>query len=137
MAVVRLACSNTRFTNIYGIFGALLVVGFDLSFIVLSYAKILQAVLSLATKEEQHKAFGTCLSHVCAILIFYVPVILSSFLHRFSSHVPTYIHILLANFYLLFPPMMNPIIYGVQTKQIRERVLHLFYPQQLLGKAAL
>lgn len=51
MAVVRLACSNTRFNNIYGIFVALLIVGFDLGFIVLSYAKILRAVLSLATKE--------------------------------------------------------------------------------------
>lgn len=137
MAVVRLACSNTRFNNIYGIFVALLIVGFDLGFIVLSYAKILRAVLSLATKEEQHKAFGTCLSHVCAILVFYVPVVLSSVIHRFGHHVPAYIHILLANFYLLFPPMMNPIIYGVQTKQIRERALHLFYHQQLLRKATL
>ncbi|KAM6447814.1 olfactory receptor 52K1-like [Liasis olivaceus] len=135
IAVVRLACSNTQFNNIYGIFVALLIVGLDLGFIVLSYVKILSAVLSLATKEEQHKAFGTCLSHVCTILVFYIPVVLSSLIHRFGHHVPAYIHILLANFYLLFPPMMNPIIYGVQTKQIRERALHLF--QQLLRKAAL
>ncbi|XP_063162126.1 olfactory receptor 52K1-like [Candoia aspera] len=131
MAVVRLACSNTQFNNIYGIFVALLIVGLDLGLIALSYVKILGTVLSLATKEEQHKAFGTCLSHVSAILVFYTPVVLSSVIHRFGHHVPAYIHILLANFYLLFPPMMNPIIYGVQTKQIRERVLHLFH-QQLL-----
>ncbi|KAG8137172.1 putative Olfactory receptor KSOR8 protein, partial [Naja naja] len=135
MAVVRLACSNTRFNNIYGIFVALMIVGFDLGFILLSYAKILRAVLSLATKEEQHKAFGTCLSHVCVILVFYVPVVLSSVIHRFGHRVPAYIHILLANFYLLFPPMMNPIIYGVQTKQIRERALHLLCHQKLLRKA--
>ncbi|XP_070605471.1 olfactory receptor 52K1-like [Erythrolamprus reginae] len=137
MAVVRLACSDTRFNNLYGIFVALLIVGFDLGFIVLSYARILRAVLSLATKEEQHKALGTCLSHVCAILVFYLPVVLSSVIHRFGHQVPAYIHILLANFYLLFPPMMNPIIYGVQTKQIRERALHLFYHQKLSQKATL
>ncbi|XP_015683290.1 olfactory receptor 52K1-like [Protobothrops mucrosquamatus] len=137
MALVRLACSDTRFNNLYGIFVALLIVGLDLGFILLSYAKILRAVLSLATKEEQHKAFGTCLSHMCAILVFYVPVVLSSVIHRFGHHVPAYIHILLANFYLLFPPMMNPIIYGVQTKRIRERALHLFHHQQLLRKATL
>ncbi|XP_062983864.1 olfactory receptor 52K1-like, partial [Elgaria multicarinata webbii] len=127
MAVVRLACANTQFNNIYGIIVAFLVVVLDLSFIGLSYAKILRTVLSLASKEEQLKAFGTCVSHLCAILVFYTPVVLSSIIHRFGHRVAPYIHILLANAYLLFPPMMNPIIYGVKTKQIRERALHLFY----------
>uniref|UniRef100_A0A8C5WS13 G-protein coupled receptors family 1 profile domain-containing protein n=1 Tax=Laticauda laticaudata TaxID=8630 RepID=A0A8C5WS13_LATLA len=120
MAMVRLACSNTCFSNIYGIFVALLIVGCDLGFILLSYAKILRAALSLATKEEQHKAFGTFLSHVCAILVFYIPVVLSSIIHRFG-HVLPHVHILLANFYLLFPPMLNPIVYGVKTKEIRDQ----------------
>ncbi|XP_066475461.1 olfactory receptor 52K1-like [Tiliqua scincoides] len=127
MAVVRLACAHTRFNNFYGIIVALLVVGLDLGFISLSYAKILRTVLSLASKEEQLKAFGTCISHLCAILVFYTPVVLSSIVHRFGHRVAPYIHILLANFYLLFPPMMNPIIYGVKTKQIRERIFHLFH----------
>ncbi|CAI5773713.1 olfactory receptor 52K1-like [Podarcis lilfordi] len=127
MAVVRLACAHTRFNNIYGIIVALFVVVLDLTFIGLSYTKILQTVLSLASKEEQLKAFSTCISHLCAILVFYTPVVLSSVIHRFGHHVAPYIHILLANFYLLFPPMMNPIIYGVKTKQIRDRALLLFH----------
>ncbi|XP_039347322.1 olfactory receptor 52K1-like [Mauremys reevesii] len=126
MAVVNLACANTRFNNIYGIIVALFIVGLDLMFIVLSYVKILRAVLSLASKEEQLKAFGTCGSHLCAILVFYIPIVLSSTIHRFGHHVAPHIHILLANFYLLFPPMMNPVVYGVKTKQIRVRVLLLF-----------
>ncbi|XP_015281204.1 PREDICTED: olfactory receptor 52K1-like [Gekko japonicus] len=127
MAVVRLACSNTRFNNIYGIIVAFSVVVLDLTFISLSYAKILRTVFSLASKDERLKAFGTCVSHLCAILVFYTPVILSSIIHRFGHHVTPPTHILLTNFYLLFPPMMNPIIYGVKTKQIRDRVLHLFH----------
>uniref|UniRef100_A0A8C0H6G4 Olfactory receptor n=1 Tax=Chelonoidis abingdonii TaxID=106734 RepID=A0A8C0H6G4_CHEAB len=130
MAMVKLACADTRFNNIYGIVVALFIVGLDLMFISLSYVKILRAVLSLASKEEQLKAFSTCGSHLCAILAFYVPVILTSAIHRFGSHVAPHVHILLANFYLLFPPMMNPIVYGVKTKQIRDRVLLLF-----LGKS--
>ncbi|XP_067403121.1 olfactory receptor 52K1-like [Emydura macquarii macquarii] len=126
MAVVKLACANTRFSNIYGIIVSLLIVGVDLMFITLSYVKILKTVLSLASKEEQLKAFGTCVSHLCAILIFYTPVVLSSIVHRFGHQVAPHIHILLANFYLLFPPMMNPIVYGVKTKQIRIRVHLLF-----------
>ncbi|KYO18315.1 olfactory receptor 52K1 [Alligator mississippiensis] len=126
MAVVKLACANTKFNNIYGIIVALFIVGLDLMFIGLSYVKILGTVLSLASKEERAKAFGTCVAHVCAILVVYTPVVLSSIIHRFGHRVSPHIHILMANFYLLFPPMMNPIVYGVKTKQIRDKVLFLF-----------
>ncbi|XP_067403127.1 olfactory receptor 52K1-like [Emydura macquarii macquarii] len=126
MAVVNLACANTRFNNIYGIIVTLFIVGLDLIFIALSYVKILRTVLSLASKEEQLKAFCTCISHLCVIIVVYTPVVLSSIIHRFG-HVATCIHILLANFYLLFPPMINPIVYGVKTKQIRDRVRLLFH----------
>nr|XP_033803714.1 olfactory receptor 52K1-like [Geotrypetes seraphini]XP_033803715.1 olfactory receptor 52K1-like [Geotrypetes seraphini]XP_033803716.1 olfactory receptor 52K1-like [Geotrypetes seraphini]XP_033803717.1 olfactory receptor 52K1-like [Geotrypetes seraphini]XP_033803718.1 olfactory receptor 52K1-like [Geotrypetes seraphini]XP_033803721.1 olfactory receptor 52K1-like [Geotrypetes seraphini]XP_033803722.1 olfactory receptor 52K1-like [Geotrypetes seraphini]XP_033803723.1 olfactory receptor 52K1- len=127
MAVVKLACANTTFNNIYGIIVALFIVGLDLLFIILSYVWILRAVFRLASKEARLKALSTCASHISAILIFYVPVVLSSVVHRFGQKVAPHIHILLANTYLLLPPMINPIVYGVKTKQIRERVLNLFY----------
>ncbi|CAM5072994.1 olfactory receptor 52K1-like [Natator depressus] len=126
MAVAKLACASTMINNIYGIIVALFIVGLDLLFIVLSYIKILRTVLSLASKEEQLKAFGTCVSHLCAILVVYVPGVLSSVTHRFSHQIAPYVHVLMGTFYLLFPPMMNPIVYGVKTKQIRDRVLLLF-----------
>ncbi|KAM9173397.1 olfactory receptor 52K1-like [Pangshura tecta] len=126
MAVVKLACADTKFNNIYGIIVTVFIVGQDLMFISLSYVKILRAVLSLASKQEQLKAFSTCGSHLGTILVFYIPLVLTATIHRFGSHVAPHVHILLANFYLLFPPMMNPIVYGVKTKQIRDRLLLLF-----------
>ncbi|XP_050804238.1 olfactory receptor 52K1-like [Gopherus flavomarginatus] len=130
MAVVKLACADTRFNNIYRIIETIFIVGLDLMFISLSYVKILRAVLSLASKEEQLKAFSTCGSHLCAIFVVYTLVVLSSTIHRFGCQVTPHVHILLANFHLLFPPMMNPIVYGVKTKQIHDQVLLLF-----LGKS--
>ncbi|XP_074161100.1 olfactory receptor 52K2-like [Sminthopsis crassicaudata] len=131
MAVVKLACGNTRFNNIYGIAVALVIVGLDLLFVVLSYALILRAVLRLASQEARYKAFGTCASHVGAILAFYTPVVISSVMHRLARHAAPHVHILAANFYLLFPPMVNPIIYGVKTKQIRERVVGIFQRKKI------
>nr|XP_008176274.1 olfactory receptor 52K1-like [Chrysemys picta bellii] len=124
MAMVKLACADTRFNNVYGIILTVFIGGLDLMFISLSYIKILRAVLSLASKEEQLNAFGTCVAHLCAILVVYTPGVLSSTIYRFGQGVAPHVHILLANFYILFPPMMNPIVYGLKTKQIpREKLL--------------
>ncbi|KAL6037469.1 hypothetical protein STEG23_036714 [Scotinomys teguina] len=126
MAVVRLACGDTRFNNIYGIAVAMFIVVLDLLFVILSYIFILRAVLQLASQEARYKAFGTCVSHIGAILSTYTPVVISSVMHRVARRAAPHVHILLAIFYLLFPPMINPIIYGVKTRQIRDHVLSLF-----------
>ncbi|NXA56277.1 O52K1 protein, partial [Nothocercus julius] len=122
MAVVKLACADTRVNNIYGILVTFFIGGLDLLSIGHSYLRILRTVFSLATREEKLKAFGTCLDHICAILVFYIPAILSSVIHRFGHRIAPHVHILMANLYLLLPPVMNPIVYGIKTKQIRERV---------------
>ncbi|KAM7177554.1 olfactory receptor 52K1-like [Macrochelys suwanniensis] len=126
MALVKVACADTRLHNDYAITVALFIMGLDLIFISLSYVKILRAVLSLESKEEQLKALGTCVSHLCAISIFYIAVVLFSLIHRFGHHFDPNVNILLAHFNIFFPPMMNPIMYGVKTKQIRDWALLLF-----------
>ncbi|XP_012372585.2 LOW QUALITY PROTEIN: olfactory receptor 52L1 [Octodon degus] len=127
MAVVKLACSQTTVNRAYGLAVALLVVGLDILAIGLSYALILQAVLKVQGGEARLKAFSTCGSHVCVILVFYIPGMFSFLTHRFGHHVPHHIHVLLATLYLLVPPALNPLVYGVKTRQIRHRVLKVFY----------
>ncbi|XP_044846482.1 olfactory receptor 52M1-like [Mauremys mutica] len=126
MAVVKLACADIRVSSYYSLSMALLVTGMDVSFIAVSYTQILRAIFSLPTKDARLKTFGTCSSHLCSILAFYIPALFSFLTHRFGQNVPLYFHILMANVYLLVPPMLNPIIYGVRTKQIRDRLLQLF-----------
>ncbi|XP_038274531.1 olfactory receptor 52M1-like [Dermochelys coriacea] len=125
MAVVILVCGDTTISNLYGLTIGFLVLLMDLLFIVLSYIMILRAVLRLASVDARLKTFNTCVSHICVILAFYTPIVTSSLTHRFDQNVSPHIHILLANFYLLVPPMLNPIVYGVRTKQIRQRMLKI------------
>uniref|UniRef100_A0A8C4YTV8 Olfactory receptor 52E4-like n=1 Tax=Gopherus evgoodei TaxID=1825980 RepID=A0A8C4YTV8_9SAUR len=126
IAVVKQACADIRISIYYGLFLTVSGMGLDIFFIAMSYIQILRAVFSLPTKDAQLKTFGTCISHLCAILSFYVPALFSYLTHRFGHNVPLHFHILMANIYLLVPPMLNPIINGVRTKQIRDRLLQLF-----------
>ncbi|CAM5072728.1 unnamed protein product, partial [Natator depressus] len=126
IAVVKLACGDIRISSYYSLSMGFAVMGLDVFSIAVSYTQILRAIFSLRTKDTQLKAFGTCGSHLCAILAFYIPRLFSSLTSRFGENVPLHFHVLMANVYLLLPPMLNPIIYGVRTKQIRDRLFSLF-----------
>ncbi|XP_074158637.1 olfactory receptor 52W1 [Sminthopsis crassicaudata] len=129
MAVVELVAGNTRANNLYGLALSLAVSGVDVIGIAGSYGLIAHTVLKLPTREARAKAFGTCSSHICVILAFYVPGLFSYLTHRFGRRtVPRPVHILLSNIYLLLPPSLNPLIYGARTKQIRDRILAFFTP---------
>ncbi|XP_008159285.2 olfactory receptor 52A5-like [Eptesicus fuscus] len=133
MAIVKLAAEDIRINKIYGLFVAFSILGFDIIFITLSYIKIFITVFSLPQKEARLKAFNTCIAHICVFLEFYLLAFFSFFTHRFGFHIPPYIHILLSNLYLLVPPLLNPIVYGVKTKEIRDRVSHIFHSKDASG----
>ncbi|XP_014645645.1 PREDICTED: olfactory receptor 52A5-like [Ceratotherium simum simum] len=131
MAIVKLAAEDIRINKIYGLFVAFSILGFDIIFIILSYVQIFIAVFSLPQKEARLKAFNTCIAHICVFLEFYLLGFFSFFTHRFGFHIPPYVHILLSNLYLLAPPLLNPIVYGVKTKQIRDLVSKIFPSKDL------
>uniref|UniRef100_A0A8C3S4X8 Olfactory receptor n=1 Tax=Chelydra serpentina TaxID=8475 RepID=A0A8C3S4X8_CHESE len=127
IAVVTLACADIRISSYYGLFVLFSVIGMDVFFITVSYTQILQAIFRLPTKDAQLKTFGTCIAHLCAILVLYIPDFFSSLTQRFGQNVPRHFLILIASgVNLLVPPVLHPIIYGVRTKQIRDRLLQLF-----------
>ncbi|XP_024077815.1 olfactory receptor 52E4-like [Terrapene carolina triunguis] len=126
ISLVKVACADTRVSSYYGLFVLFCVMGLDVIFICVSYIQILRAIFRLPTKDARLKTFGTCGSHLCAILGFYIPGLFSSLMYRFRQNLAVHFHVLIANMCILLPPMLNPIIYGVRTRQIRDRLLRVF-----------
>uniref|UniRef100_A0A671F4W8 Olfactory receptor n=2 Tax=Rhinolophus ferrumequinum TaxID=59479 RepID=A0A671F4W8_RHIFE len=123
--IMKLSCTDTTVNVVYGLFIILSVMGVDSLFIGLSYILILRAVVDMSSWGAALKALNTCISHLCAVLVFYVPLIGLSVVHRLGG--PTsLLHVIMANIYLLLPPVVNPIVYGAKTKKIRSRVLRIF-----------
>uniref|UniRef100_A0A2K6P4G2 Olfactory receptor family 52 subfamily N member 4 n=1 Tax=Rhinopithecus roxellana TaxID=61622 RepID=A0A2K6P4G2_RHIRO len=125
-SVAKLSCGNVKVNAIYGLMVALLIGGFDILCIIVSYTMILRAVVTLSSADARQKAFNICTAHICAIVFSYTLAFFSFFSHRFGEHtIPPSCHIIVVNIYLLLPPTMNPIVYGVKTKQIRDCVIRI------------
>ncbi|CAM5074521.1 unnamed protein product, partial [Eretmochelys imbricata] len=124
--VMKLACSDITVNYIYGLFLTASTVGFDLLPIFLSYVMILKTVLSVASHTECLRALNTCVSHLCAVLLFYTPDIGLALIHRLGKGSSPLLQIVLGYIYLLVPPLMNPIVYSVNSKHLRGRIIRVF-----------
>ncbi|XP_044857436.1 olfactory receptor 52N4-like [Mauremys mutica] len=108
MAVAKMSCGDITANRMYGLVIALVVIGFDLMLIALSYGLIIRAVLRISSKKAHQKALNTCTAHICVILTSYTPSLFSFVTHRFGQGITPHIHIILANLYFLIPPLLKP-----------------------------
>ncbi|XP_074835054.1 olfactory receptor 52P1-like [Carettochelys insculpta] len=122
MAVAKISCGDTTVNRMYGLLMAFVGTGLDLTLIVLSYSLIIRAIFSMSSKKAHQKALNTCTTHICVMLTSYTSFLFSSLTHRFGQGIAPYVHIILANLYFIIPPMLNPIIYGVKTKELHDKL---------------
>ena len=117
--LIQLSCTDNRINSIIGLFALFSTTGFDCPCILLSYVLIIRSVLSIASIEGRQKAFNTCISHISAVAIFYIPLISLSLVHRYGQSAPPIVHTIMANIFLLIPPVLNPIIYSLRNKEVK------------------
>ncbi|XP_005408296.1 PREDICTED: olfactory receptor 5M8-like [Chinchilla lanigera] len=127
--LIELACSDTskKETSMFVVAGCNL--SFSLFIILLSYLYILRAILRIRSAAGRHKAMSTCASHLTAVSIFYVT--LFAMYLRPPSKESVEQGKVVAVFYTTVIPMLNPMIYSLRNKDVKEALAN-----QLLRKKA-
>ncbi|XP_030406249.1 olfactory receptor 51G2-like [Gopherus evgoodei] len=124
--VIKMACADITVNYIFGFFLTVTVVGLDSLFIFLSYVMILKTVLKVTSHVESLRALNTCVSHLCAVLLFYIPWIGLGLIHGYWKSSPPLLNLFLGYISLFVPPVMNPIVYSVKCQHLSARIIRVF-----------
>ena len=119
LGVTSLSCDDRTINSVYQLLLAWILMGSDLGFIFVSYALILHSVLKLNSMEAISKALSTCTSHLILILFFYTVIIVISITHSATMTFPL-IPVLLNGLHNVIPPALNPMVYALKNKELRQ-----------------
>ncbi|XP_072515087.1 olfactory receptor 6Y1-like [Salminus brasiliensis] len=120
MSMNNLACTDIRAAYQVQFSLAMFVLIVPFSFIIFSYVCIVVTVIKIANIQGRMRAFSTCTTQLCLISLYYTP--------RFFVYATPYIpnlkmtvdqRLVFSMFYLLMPPLVNPLIYCFRTKDIQ------------------
>ncbi|XP_065270198.1 olfactory receptor 14A16-like [Emys orbicularis] len=116
--LLKLSCSDTSTNEILVILcSAFLGLIFFLSILV-SYIHIFSTVLRIPSAQGRYKAFSTCLPHLVVFWLF-ISTGIYTYLTPVSASSP-YQDMLAAVLYSVASPIINPLIYSLRNKEIRE-----------------
>ncbi|XP_065793098.1 olfactory receptor 8D4 [Muntiacus reevesi] len=121
--LIKLSCSSTYIDELLiFVIGGFNMVATSLT-IITSYAFILSSIFHIHSKEGRSKAFSTCSSHLTAVLVFYGSL-MSMYLKTASSSSLTQEKVS-SVFYTNVIPMLNPLIYSLRNKEVKNSLMKL------------
>ncbi|XP_048070429.1 olfactory receptor 5M3-like isoform X2 [Ursus arctos] len=116
--LIKMACAGTSVKEYTMTILGGINVTYSLTVVIISYLFILISILRMHSAEGRRKAFSTCGSHLTAVVIFY-GTLMFMYLRR-----PTEESVeqgkMVAVFYTTVIPMLNPMIYSLRNKGVKE-----------------
>ncbi|KAG8433497.1 hypothetical protein GDO86_017689 [Hymenochirus boettgeri] len=121
--VLSLACASTFYVEISVFIACIMGAVIPFILIICSYIRILSAILLIHSPEGRHKAMSTCGSHLVSVVIFYGTAM---FVHlRLGSHGSTGNDRMVALFYCIIIPAINPLIYSFRNNDVKKALKKL------------
>nr|XP_048288821.1 olfactory receptor 8K3-like [Myodes glareolus] len=116
--LIPLLCSNTHDLELIILIFAIFDLIASLLVVLVSYLLILIAILRMNSAEGRRKAFATCGSHLTVVIVFYGTLISMYLQPNYSHSLDT--DKLASIFYTLIIPMLNPLIYSLRNKDVKD-----------------
>ena len=131
-SLFKLSCESVFINNIYGLTFTVVLLSASIGSIVLTYAKITVVCVTSRNQSLNSKALKTCSTHLCLYLIMLCSGISAIALHRFPQY--SDFRKLSGILFHVIPCSLNPVIYGVQSKEIRRFLSKLFEHSSCSGR---
>ncbi|XP_008832103.1 olfactory receptor 10A3-like [Nannospalax galili] len=122
--VLELACADTFLFEIYTFTGTVLIAMVPFLLILLSYIRIIFAILKMSSTTGRQKAFSTCASHLTSVTLFYGTASMT-YLQPKSKYSPD-TKKLMSLAYTLLTPLLNPLIYSLRNNEMKRSVMKLW-----------
>ncbi|XP_066109931.1 LOW QUALITY PROTEIN: olfactory receptor 10A3-like [Saccopteryx bilineata] len=123
-AVLELVCADTFLFEIYAFTGTILIIIVPFLLILLSYIRILFAILKMPSTTGRQKAFSTCASHLTSVTLFYGTASMT-YLQPKSGYSPE-TKKLMSLSYSLLTPLLNPLIYSLRNSEMKRALLKIW-----------
>ncbi|XP_051499942.1 olfactory receptor 14C36-like [Apus apus] len=131
--ILKLSCSHSYLREYQLLVFSAFVFSGCFVFMVVSYVQIFRAVLRIPSQQGRHKAFSTCLPHLAVVSLF-LGTAMFACLKPPSISSPS-LDLVVAVLYSVVPPAMNPLIYSLRNKELKEAVWKLItkgFPEVLV-----
>ncbi|XP_053120477.1 olfactory receptor 5A1-like [Hemicordylus capensis] len=128
-SLLPLSCTETFLNRIMFFITATTLAGSSFFVILASYIQIISTVLKMHSAAAKRKTFSTCSSHLIVVMLFY-----GTSCFRYMSPTSSYSAIVGEFFsiqYSISTPMINPIIYSLITKEVKEAIKKLIWYKSL------
>ncbi|KAM7397493.1 hypothetical protein PAMA_005678 [Pampus argenteus] len=128
-SLFKLSCESVFINNFYGLTFTVVLFTASIGSIVLTYTKITVVCLTSKNKSLNSKALTTCSTHLVIYLVMVFNGMSAIALHRFPQY-SDYRKLCTILFHII-PGSLNPIIYGVQSKEIQKFLSKLFKSKKI------
>ncbi|XP_012884521.1 PREDICTED: olfactory receptor 8I2 [Dipodomys ordii] len=122
-ALLALSCADALRTELVIFILAGFTLLSSLLIITVTYLAIISAILRIQSTAGRKKAFSTCASHLAGVTIFYGSLIFT-YLQPDNTSSLTQTQVA-SVFYTIVIPMLNPLIYSLRNKDVKNALLRL------------
>ncbi|KAL2096425.1 hypothetical protein ACEWY4_008573 [Coilia grayii] len=118
--LIRQSCSDTTAVNIYGLCMTVVVIAVPLVLILYSYIRIFKITFR-SSNGQNKKSLNTCVPHIVSLLNYSIGWSFEIFQGRvLKLNMPPTLRIIISVYFLMIPPLVNPVMFGLKLTKIRD-----------------